>query len=190
MRFAIIMGTIILMLFMVTGCGGRDYSGKVEKSGAAAPQEPLLGDAPASDAGPEAVEVRYSEQEDGVLSRDILLKADSTFIITLHGYADKNAGDKTTQQWDTKLKDVQTKAIMEGCSYEIMTRLKNSMPNPSTSKSLAVITVKFASGEETTVRAADQALSPSDFRAIAYTLTEFAKEKVTDTSIKPTAISS
>ena len=107
----------MLVWLLVAGCGGSDHSGKVDKSGAAGPLDPNRGDAPTRTEGPAAVEVRYTEQTDGVISRDIMLKADTTFIITLHGYASKGAKEKTTRRWDTNLKDVQTGAIMEGCSY-------------------------------------------------------------------------
>jgi hypothetical protein len=188
MRLFWITGLILLAWLLVAGCGGGDHSGKVEKSGAAGPQDSALGDAPPTSEGPAAVEVRYTEQTDGVISRDIVLKADSTFTITLHGYAEKNAREKSTRRWDTKLKDVQTGAIMEGCSYEIMTALKDAMPTPTPDGGIVTIAVRFANGEEISVQASNRTPPPNDFRAIAHALVELAKEKVMDTRIKPVEI--
>lgn len=185
MRLIWIIGLLLLSWLLIAGCGGGDHSGKVEKSGAAGPQDPTRGDAPPRNEEPAAVEVRYTEQADGVISRDIVLKADSTFIITLHGYAEKNAKDKTTQRWDTKLKDVQTQAIMEGCSYEIMTVLKATMTESVATGGIVTIAVRFTDGEEIEVKASDRIPPPNDFRAIAHALVELAKEKVMDRSNKP-----
>ncbi len=178
----------MLALLSVTGCGGGDHSGKVEKSGAAGPQDPNRGDAPSHPEGPAAVEVRYTEQTDGVISRDIVLKADTTFVITLHGYADKTAKEKTKQRWDTKLKDVQTEAIFEGCSYEIMTVLKATLTESVTTGSILTIAVKFTNGEKIMVQTSNLTPPPNDFRAIAHVLTELAREKVMDKTIKPVEI--
>lgn len=188
MRFMLVGVLLALLLMLITACGGGDHSGRVDRSGAAGPQDPLLGDAVPPAEGPAAVEVRYTEQTDGVTSRDIILKADSTFIITLHGYAEKNAKEMTTQRWDTKLQDMQTKAILEGCSYQTMTGLRSAMPAPEHEGSIAIIAVKFANGEEITVQASNRTPPPNDFRAIAYTLTELAKEKVMDKTIMPAKV--
>jgi hypothetical protein len=188
MRFMLVGVLLALSVMLISACGGGDHSGRVDKSGAAGPQDPLLGDAPPPAEGPAAVEVRYTEQTDGVTARDIMLKADSSFIITLHGYAEKNAKEMTTQRWDTELKDMQTKAILEGCSYQILTGLRAAMFAPAHEGSIATIAVKFANGEEITVQASNHTPPPNDFRAIAYTLTELAQETVTDKTIKPVKV--
>ena len=141
---------VFATMVMTTCGGGSDYSGKVEKSGAASPQDPFRGDAPPAGTGPAAIEVRYTEHLNGEMSRDILLKADATFIISVHGYASRDAKEKITQRWDTKLKEVQTQAIMEGCSYEIMSGLKVALPSTTLEGGIATIVVRFANGEETT----------------------------------------
>jgi len=188
MRFAGITGLILLAGILLLGCGAGSYSGSVNKSGAAGPQDLSRGDAPPPDEGPAAIEVRYTEQVDGEISRDILLKADSTLIIIVQGYASKDAKKKTKERWDTKLKDVQTQAIMEGCSYTIMTALKSGISRPAPGWNIATIAVKFANGEEITLQTSNQAPPPNDFRAIAYTLTELAREKVSDKRNKPVEV--
>jgi hypothetical protein len=188
MRFT---GLTILVLFaavLLTSCGGGDYSGKIDKSGVAGPQNPTRGDAPPPGEGPAATEVRYTEQTDGVVSRDFYLKSDTTFIVTLHGYDSKDAKIPKTQRWDTNLRAEQTSAILEGCSYETMSKLKAAMPEPAQNEVFATIDVRFTDGQEITVQAGKGAPPPNEFRAIAHALTELAKEKVADKSIKPVVV--